>query len=112
MPNFNDKSVWQSSSVSVGVVELGSLPNIYGKIDADNNTAFNFFGEWTTSPSNYFSGAFSCIEQARTGFSDYTENTGSIRQITFDASQSNAAYGRSGNIVIPTSNNIKFCIRY
>ena len=112
LPNFNDRTVWQSSVQPVGHQEKGSLPNIYGKIDADTNGYYNFFGEWAGNASNYFIGAFACIEQNRVGFADHTENTKSIRQITFDASRSSAAYGRSGDIVIPTANCISFCIRY
>ena len=93
VPNFNDKSVWQSSSVSAGVKMLGAVPNITGN---------NVFGVKTN-------GAFKDGE-ASNYYAYFTGGTPNFA--SFDASRSSAAYGRAGDIVIPTSNNIKFCIRY
>ena len=109
MPNFNNKSVWQSNSFSVGAAINGALPNITASWTAqgtsqDSRRPVLYDGTGAISTGSYAGGGgLACVV---TNIWD-----GQTSQ-NFDASRSSSAYGRSGDIVIPTSNNIKFCIRY
>lgn len=101
LPNFNDKTVFQSTKLSVGTIIAGSLPNItgtFGKTQTINNDSFA-------------TGAFTLVSQEIQG----DANNGLTRTFswTFDASRSSKTYGRYQNEhVIPESNNVNFCIRY
>ena len=109
VPNFNDKSVWQSSSVSVGVIMPGALPNITASWTAQGTSKENrrpvlYKGTGAINTGTYAGGG---------GLACTLTNIWDGQTLQdFNASRSSSAYGRSGDIVIPTSNNIKFCIRY
>lgn len=107
IPNFNDRSTWQSSVQPVGYKELGSLPNITGT--GYDSVADSDVVALTASAS----GALYCSNKNtnyHTLWNGARQTTRSV--LTIDASRSSSCYGRSGDIVIPTAVVIKFCIKY
>ena len=109
VPNFNDRTVWQSGKLSAGVKMLGALPNITASWTAqgtsqDSRRPVLYNGTGAISTGTYAAGGGLACTLTNIWDGQTSQN--------FNASRSSSAYGRSGDIVIPTSNNIKFCIRY
>lgn len=100
MPNFYEKTVWQSYSQQVGKSVAGYLPNIYGST-----------GYEIGSPVLPISGAFSTSSQT-------FENGRVFAQIWtfactfFDAQNCSEVYTPGQTYVVPASNMILFCIKY
>ncbi len=109
LPNFDERTVWQSGRFSAGVEMPGALPNITASWTAqgasrDDRRPVLYDGTGAVNTGTYSAGGgLACIMT--------TTWDGQTSQ-DFDASRSNSAYGRSESLVIPTSNSIKFCIRY
>lgn len=94
-PNFNDKTVWQSSTEPVGTITAGSLPNIRG------------YGFGREAISN-FSGA--CTLGINTHYAGFLKDGGYVSG--FDASKSNPIYADGQTQVVPAHGTINFFIRY
>ena len=100
VPNFNNKSVWQSSILNTGYSDKGKIPNITGSFPSVPGLNLK----------NGYTGAFSDNGQINlfgAGGSFY-----GIIQTVFDASKVSNLYSTGIEEIIPARCVIYFCIRY
>ena len=100
MPNFNDKSVWQSSTLNTGYSDKGKIPNITGSFPSAPGLNLQ----------DGYTGAFSDNEKINvfgSGGSYYN-----IKKTVFDASKVSNLYSTGIEAIIPARCVIYFCIRY
>ena len=109
MPNFTNRTVWQSLTGTVGAPVEGSVPNITGRIYNNQNIYQDIFDSGLMSGALYIESD----EIARSAIANTDMYKNNILGFGINASRSSEAYGRySGDIVVPTSNCVSFCIRY
>ena len=100
VPNFNDKSVWQSSTLNTGYSDKGKIPNITGSFPSAPGLNLQ----------DGYTGAFSDNEKINvfgSGGSFYN-----IKKTVFDASKVSNLYSTGIEAIIPARCVIYFCIRY
>lgn len=110
LPNYNERTLWQSTSSIPGVSYAGRIPNITGFAD------FWFYGTGSANPLGAF---YNALEPQTGRYVNTTPSSGNVylQLLSFDASRVSPSYGRghtSGDddSVIPRSLSCKFCIKY
>ncbi len=98
VPNFNNKSVWQDTTNTVGTSIAGALPNITGLVGR-----FNELGG---------SNASGCFERIPYGSGGGYHALTASNDIDFNASRSSSIYQDGQTQVVPAANIVLFCIRY
>ena len=98
LPNFIDRTAWQSSDTSIGTMSNGYLPNITGSFMVVG-------GDGSVAPTGAFvGGTISRVE-------DGTPGTGGLLT-GFDASRSSPIYNSAVDRVVPAYVAVCFCIKY